>query len=108
MFILLQAKKFLKCDWLRQSTLKHLHGNLHGLVLISQTMVERFPECDGKELQEQINVQKMLTLEIVQKRGSLFGQTGGKAKDLILMLRATALKNLTRNWRSFSLKCVVA
>ena len=58
----IQAKKFLKHDWLRQvvfqPNLKYLHVKITVSVVTEmtvfsfETMLERFLECDKKELQE--------------------------------------------------------
>ena len=62
--LILQAEKFLKCDWLRpvvfHPNLKYLHvkitvsmvHNRNDIVCKFETMAERFPYCDPKQLQE--------------------------------------------------------
>ena len=54
-FVILQAKKFQKCDWLRQvvfePNLKYLHVenySFHGDLNDRNNMAEIFPKCDEK------------------------------------------------------------
>ena len=58
--LILQAKEFLKCDWLRpvvfEPNLKYLHVKItvsnDGELNDRNNMAEIFPKCDGKKLQE--------------------------------------------------------
>ena len=63
-FIILQAKKFLKCDWLRQvvfkPNLKYLHIKITPVSMVTEKWLflilkqwrTGFPDCDAKELQQ--------------------------------------------------------
>ena len=53
--IILQAKKFLKCDWLRPVVFEVLtckYYSFHGNLNDRKSMAEIFPKGDGKKLQE--------------------------------------------------------
>ena len=86
--LILQAKKFLKCDWLRpvvfEQNLKYLHVknySFHGDLNDRNNMAEIFPKCDGKTTRTKGNNKKCEQQRTYKYLGHCLVDLKGKTKD---------------------------